>query len=117
MSSVHPASERFSVISDAQNVYLVNSEIHVDQRNFTQQSQPSIDGDFSTYTPRRRITYHESDFRKVADWLTPMNFRAIQSDTFSKHTLGTGTWFIDHPQFQILLSGNNQVLWVEGMRT
>jgi hypothetical protein len=70
----------------------------------------------STILPRRRITYHESDLRKVADWLTPINFRAIQSDTFSKHTSGTGTWFIDHPQFQKWLSGNNQVLWVEGMR-
>jgi len=44
MLSAHPASDRFSVISDAQNVYLVNSEIHVDQRNITHQSQPSICG-------------------------------------------------------------------------
>jgi hypothetical protein len=62
------------------------------------------------------MKWHESDLRRVADWLTPINFRAIQSDTFSKHTPGTGTWFIDHPQFQEWLSGNNQVLWVEGMR-
>jgi hypothetical protein len=48
--------------------------------------------------------------------LTPINFRVIQSDTFSKHTPGTGTWFINQPQFQKWLSGNNKVLWVEGIR-
>ena len=35
----------------------------------------------------------------------------IQSDTFSKHTPSTGTWFIDQPQFQKWLSGNNKVLY------
>ena len=106
-----------SAISDIQNLLVVNSTFHLDQRNTTtNQRQPSANGESYHIILRRRITYNQSDLRQVADWLTPINFRVIQSDTFSKHTLGTGTWFIDHPQFQKWLSGNNQVLWIEGMR-
>ncbi|KAF8886889.1 hypothetical protein CPB84DRAFT_1850008 [Gymnopilus junonius] len=43
---------------------------------------------------------NDQPYRKIANWLTPINFRAIQSDTYSKCTRGTGAWFLDSHEFK-----------------
>jgi hypothetical protein len=48
--------------------------------------------------------------------LTPIDFGDLQNDTFSKRTIGTGTWFIEHPTFQKWVSSEPSVLWLKGMR-
>ena len=56
------------------------------------------------------------DIQNVIDWLSPINHRITQNDTFSKHTAGTGTWFIEHPKFQKWLSRTIPVLCAIGPR-
>ncbi|PPQ84972.1 hypothetical protein CVT26_008089 [Gymnopilus dilepis] len=53
--------------------------------------------------------------REVADWLTPINFRTIQSDTFLKHTPGTGQWFLESQDFSKWISGEQRSLSVLGI--
>ncbi|KAF8963265.1 hypothetical protein BDZ97DRAFT_1821345 [Flammula alnicola] len=40
------------------------------------------------------------ELRKIADWLTPINFRSVHNDTFLKHTPGTGVRFLKSDEFQ-----------------
>ncbi|TFK23450.1 hypothetical protein FA15DRAFT_561822, partial [Coprinopsis marcescibilis] len=53
---------------------------------------------------------------KFTQWLTKINFRSIQGDTFAKFALGTGMWFIQGPKFEKWeASADKQTLWVTGM--
>jgi len=59
----------------------------------------------------------DQDHRQILNWLTPIDFNGVQNDTFSKHTIGTGTWFVEHTNFQNWFSSEiPSVLWVRGMR-
>ncbi|PPQ96431.1 LOW QUALITY PROTEIN: hypothetical protein CVT26_005063 [Gymnopilus dilepis] len=45
------------------------------------------------------------NFRKTANWISPLNFRATQIDTYSKHAPGTGRWFLESLEFKKWISG------------
>ena len=67
--------------------------------------------------PVKFPTYHDhEDPGNVLGCLSPLNYRIIQNDAISKHTVGTGTWFIEHPKFQGWLSGIIPVLCARGPR-
>ncbi|PPQ81894.1 hypothetical protein CVT26_014323 [Gymnopilus dilepis] len=53
--------------------------------------------------------------RQMAEWLTPLNFRAIQSDTYSKHAPGTGGWFLERQDFSNWISGERTSLSISGI--
>ncbi|KAH9484709.1 Vegetative incompatibility protein HET-E-1 [Psilocybe cubensis] len=53
--------------------------------------------------------------RKLADWLTPLNFRAIHRDALSKSIHGTGEWLIKSSQFSLWVEHPNSSLWIEGI--
>ena len=58
------------------------------------------------------------DAKEIIDWLTKINFRNTQSDTFKKHTPGTGRWLLDNAKFQqwINVESEKREFWVTGMR-
>jgi len=64
----------------------------------------------------KATTYDFQDLLEIVNWFTSVNFRAIQGDTFAKHSPGTGTWFITSPKFQEWLSRDSRVLWGKGLR-
>jgi hypothetical protein len=69
---------------------------------------------YLTDTPPVLLNFQE--LRKIANWFTPINFRTIQTDTFSKHTPGTGLWFIKSPKYQTWLSNDSTLLCAQGLR-
>ena len=52
----------------------------------------------------------------IANWLTPLDFKARQQDIFSRRQEGTGQWLLDSPEFQTWLTEPGQVLYCFGMR-
>jgi hypothetical protein len=56
------------------------------------------------------------ELRKIANWFTPVNFRSIQTEMFSKHTPGTGLWFINSAEYQSWLSTDSSLLCAQGSR-
>ena len=71
---------------------------------------------FQSHSISSRTYDDYQDLQNVLDWLSPINHRITQNDTFSKHTAGTGTWFIEHPKFQKWLSNIIPVLCAKGPR-
>ncbi|PPQ92940.1 hypothetical protein CVT25_000104 [Psilocybe cyanescens] len=74
-----------------------------------------IDSEFFSILSIRNLNKSTQELRMIANWLTPINFRTIHRDTFSKRTLGTGTWLIDNPEFQEWLSKNDGRLVITGI--
>lgn len=53
---------------------------------------------------------------ELMNWLSRVNFRAIQSDTFLKHTAGTGEWLLKDKDFIRWKEGKFKTFWITGMR-
>lgn len=55
--------------------------------------------------------------QEIINWLSPVNFRAIQSDTCLKHCPGTGEWLLQDVDFRNWKEGKLKAFWITGMRT
>ncbi|TFK23447.1 hypothetical protein FA15DRAFT_745227, partial [Coprinopsis marcescibilis] len=56
------------------------------------------------------------ELQKLTLWLTKINFRTIQNDTFVKIAPGTGVWFIQCAEFERWqFSAGQKTLWVTGI--
>ncbi|EGO00913.1 hypothetical protein SERLA73DRAFT_178911 [Serpula lacrymans var. lacrymans S7.3] len=53
--------------------------------------------------------------RKLADWLTPLNFRQKQSEVYGKRREGTGDWVLDDERFKEWQAGDKRTLWCSGI--
>lgn len=51
----------------------------------------------------------------VGDWLSSLDFNAIQQDIFSKCHAGTGKWMLESDEFQQWSSSYDQTLWCPGI--
>ncbi|TFK21593.1 ankyrin, partial [Coprinopsis marcescibilis] len=52
---------------------------------------------------------------KVVEWLSDINYHAIQSDNLRKRAEGTGEWVFDDPKISSWLEGVMGILWGVGM--
>ncbi|TFK17006.1 hypothetical protein FA15DRAFT_605909, partial [Coprinopsis marcescibilis] len=52
---------------------------------------------------------------KVVEWLSDINYHAIQSDNLRKRAEGTGEWVFDDPKISKWLEGVLGILWGVGM--
>ncbi|PPQ70904.1 hypothetical protein CVT26_014223 [Gymnopilus dilepis] len=77
--------------------------------------QPSI-------TVTTNIVQHQSSdesierLREIATWISPLNFRNVQADTFSKRTPGTGEWLLKSGEYMDWVGLDEGVIWITGMR-
>lgn len=65
-------------------------------------------------------SHHEHRFsleelRQILDWLTPASYAPQQNDIFSVRQDGTGQWLLDSPEFQKLMSGDGETLFLRGL--
>jgi hypothetical protein len=56
------------------------------------------------------------DRRNISRWLSPLNFKAVQSEYLQKRQEGTGQWFLESPEFTDWRDGTSEVLWCPGNR-
>jgi Cdc6-like AAA superfamily ATPase len=52
---------------------------------------------------------------KVADWLTPTNFSALQSDIIAKRQEGTGLWLLNSEEYKMWIEEKEQTLFCPGI--
>ena len=57
----------------------------------------------------------DKECQVVGDWLSPLDFNAIQQDIFSKCHAGTGKWMFESDEFQQWSSSHNETLWCPGI--
>jgi hypothetical protein len=53
--------------------------------------------------------------KKILDWLSPIDYMELQSDTFHKRQKGTGEWFLKSAPFIEWLEGKNKTLFCPGI--
>ncbi|KAK0501763.1 ankyrin repeat-containing domain protein [Armillaria luteobubalina] len=53
-------------------------------------------------------------FLKVTSWISPLNFRAVQSEIYSRRVDGTGQWFLESEKFLRWVDGTESCLWCPG---
>ncbi|PVH69802.1 hypothetical protein DL98DRAFT_379827, partial [Cadophora sp. DSE1049] len=53
--------------------------------------------------------------RAIVDWLSPLNFFAVQNDTLRRRQDGTGEWLFETPEFKAWLAGTDRILWCSGL--
>ena len=53
----------------------------------------------------------------IANWLSTMNFRPMQTDNLAKRTPGTGKWLFADPDFKTWIEAEEvpAILWEKGM--
>ncbi|KAJ7575473.1 hypothetical protein C8J56DRAFT_801245 [Mycena floridula] len=49
------------------------------------------------------------------EWISKLDFQAIQNETFAKHTAGTGEWFLKKQEFVDWKNGKTKFLWCPGI--
>ncbi|TFK16757.1 hypothetical protein FA15DRAFT_629219 [Coprinopsis marcescibilis] len=54
-------------------------------------------------------------FEKIVEWLSDINYHAIQADNYGKRAEGTGEWVFDDPKIVDWLGGVLGILWGVGM--
>ncbi|RYP32310.1 hypothetical protein DL767_005285 [Monosporascus sp. MG133] len=53
--------------------------------------------------------------QEILNWLTPLNYAAQQSDSYSRARPGTGQWLLDSDEYQGWLTLSNQTLFCPGI--
>ena len=63
-----------------------------------------------------RITHDDEAGRQMLLWLSPVNMDQKQQDVFSQHQDGTGSWFLESPEFKEWAAGNatSRILFCPG---
>ena len=64
---------------------------------------------------KQELRVQDQEFRTVLDWLSPINFRAIQAETLDQWHQGTGQWLLDPPEFESWVDETGSNLWLPGM--
>ncbi|KAN0083718.1 hypothetical protein V8E54_002806 [Elaphomyces granulatus] len=57
----------------------------------------------------------DKDRKKILDWLSPIDYAELQSDTFQKRQKGTGAWFLKSTPFIEWLEGKEKTLFCPGI--
>jgi hypothetical protein len=55
--------------------------------------------------------------REICDWISPLNFRAKQSDVLDRRQEGTGSWLLEADDFKAWLNETERTLWCLGIHT
>jgi hypothetical protein len=58
----------------------------------------------------------EEERRTISRWLSPLDFKAMQSDYLQKRAEGSGQWLLESPQFRHWRDGRSETLWCPGRR-
>ncbi|KAN0087343.1 hypothetical protein V8E54_001031 [Elaphomyces granulatus] len=64
---------------------------------------------------RIQSTQKDKDRKKLLDWLSPIDYAELQSDTFHKRQKGTGEWFLKSTPFIEWLEGKEKTLFCPGI--
>ena len=56
----------------------------------------------------------DNDLVEAMNFLTSLKFPLRQQDLFSKHTPGTGLWFLNSEDYQAWKAGSTHFLWCHG---
>ncbi|KAJ7586381.1 ankyrin repeat-containing domain protein, partial [Mycena floridula] len=51
---------------------------------------------------------------EFAEWICPLNFRAVQDEILLARTPGTGNWLLENEQFRGWIEGGSKLLWCRG---
>ncbi|PBK68993.1 hypothetical protein ARMSODRAFT_886856, partial [Armillaria solidipes] len=51
---------------------------------------------------------------QIISWISPLNFRAVQSEIYSRRVGGTGRWFLESEKFLRWVDGTESCLWCPG---
>ena len=57
----------------------------------------------------------DKDRKKILDWLSPIDYAELQSDTFHKRQKGTGEWFLKSTPFIEWSEGKEKTLFCPGI--
>ncbi|KAN0080826.1 hypothetical protein V8E54_004030 [Elaphomyces granulatus] len=57
----------------------------------------------------------DKDCKKILDWLSPIDYAELQSDTFHKRQKGTGEWFLKSTPFTEWFQGKEKTLFCPGI--
>ncbi|KAJ7589212.1 hypothetical protein C8J56DRAFT_784894, partial [Mycena floridula] len=53
--------------------------------------------------------------QKFLDWISKLDFQTTQNEIFTKHTVGTGDWFLKEQRFVDWKDGKTKLLWCPGI--
>ncbi|TFK17209.1 ankyrin [Coprinopsis marcescibilis] len=73
---------------------------------------------YNTYNTTIQPGVSEKDaelFEKIVEWISDINYHAIQADNYGKRAEGTGEWAFDDPNISKWLEGVLGILWGVGM--
>jgi hypothetical protein len=58
----------------------------------------------------------DEEAEKILTWISPTSFRLKQADMLEGVQPGTGSWFLQHPDYRSWVQGNVDRLWCPGIR-
>ena len=58
----------------------------------------------------------DEQHRQAIEWLSPLNFFAMQNETLQKRESGTATWLLRDPKFERWMESSGDILCCQGIR-
>ncbi|TFK24830.1 hypothetical protein FA15DRAFT_390829 [Coprinopsis marcescibilis] len=74
-----------------------------------------VHNNYMYYTIPVKPPLHEGDIRAIANWLTELNYKLIQQDTFRKRAPDTVKWILENPHVLKWLRNRGGAIWGTGM--
>ena len=56
----------------------------------------------------------DEETKKMCEWISPLDFTAVQKDIYAKRQKGTGNWILKTLEIDEWLRGGSRGLWLRG---
>ncbi|KAK0466742.1 uncharacterized protein EV420DRAFT_1635785 [Desarmillaria tabescens] len=73
-----------------------------------------IEGSMEILQGNVKQSHDQEIFVQIISWISPLNFRVVQSELYFRHVDGTGRWFLESEKFLRWVDGTERCLWCPG---
>ncbi|KAJ7589318.1 Pfs, NACHT and ankyrin domain protein [Mycena floridula] len=117
-----PHHAKLSTTADGSSMNIIAQDVHLGSVGGPAFSYNTIHvGDPAMGQKMDSLTKHVIDaetirkHKEFLNWISKLDFQAIQKETFEKHATGTGDWFLKQQKFVDWKDGKTKFLWCPGI--
>ncbi|KAJ7581669.1 ankyrin repeat-containing domain protein [Mycena floridula] len=100
---------------NAQNIQAGTVGGHMFSYNTINAADPAVRQGVDTLVEYKNDAETIKKREDFLNWISKLDFQAIQHETFAKHAAGTGDWFLKHQDFVDWKDGKTRFLWCPGI--
>ncbi|KAJ7589399.1 hypothetical protein C8J56DRAFT_33442 [Mycena floridula] len=103
------------VVVNARDVQLGTVNGPAFSNNTVNQADPAVRRKVDILTKHVIDAETTKKHKEFLEWISKLDFQATQNETFAKHAVGTGDWFLKQQKFVDWKDGKTKLLWCPGI--